>query len=147
MRFLSELAKFDRIKTIQTVATAAVTSDIIDMAGFDGVLFVVIFGAITDGTPSVKAQQDSDSAMGAAADLEGTSVAVDDADDDNKMLLLDIYQPDERYVRAVVTRGGSTGCVVDAILAIQYGARNEPVTQSADVVATERHVSPAEGTA
>lgn len=146
MRFLSELAKFDRIKTIQTVATGDVTSDIIDMAGFDGVLFLVIWGAITDGTPKVKAQQDSASAMGAAADLAATSVAVT-VDDDNKIAILDIYQPQERYVRCVVTRGGSTGAVVDAILAIQYGAKNEPVTQSADVAGHEKHVTPIEGTA
>lgn len=146
MRLLSELAKFDRIKTIQTVATGDVESDIVDMAGFDGVLFVVLWGAITDGTPKVKAQQDSGAAMAAAADLAGSSVAVT-TDDDNKMALLDIYQPQERYVRAVVTRGGSTGAVVDAILAIQYGAKNEPVTQSADVAGHEKHVTPVEGTA
>ena len=146
MRFLSELANFDRIKTIQTVATGDVTSDIIDMAGYDGVLFLVIWGAITDGTPKVKAQQDSDSAMGAAADLTGTSVAIADTDD-NKMAILDILQPQERYVRCVVTRGGSTGAVVDAILAIQYNAHAEPVTQSGDVAGHEKHVTPIEGTA
>lgn len=146
MRFLSEAAVLDRIKTIQSVATGAITSDTVDMAGFDAVLFVVIWGAITDGTPAVKVRSGAQSNMGDAADLLGTSVAIT-VDDDNKMALVDVTDIAERYVDCVVTRGGSTGAVVDAILAIKYKAHKEPVTQSADVAGHEMHVAPIEGTA
>jgi len=146
MRFLSEAAVFDRVKTIQTVATGAIESDIIDMAGFDAILFLVIWGAITDGTPKVKVQSGADSGLSDAADLEGTSVAIT-TDDDNKMAIVDVTNVSERYVRAYVTRGGSTGAVVDAIVAIKYKAKKEPVTQSGDVAGHEKHVAPAEGTA
>lgn len=146
MRFLSELAVFDRVKTAQSVATAAITSDIIDMAGFDSIMFIVLWGTITDGTPLLKVQSGADSALGDAADLEGTSV-VATTDDDNLLSIVDVQGVSERYVRAYVTRGGSTGAVVDGVLAIKYNAHKEPVTQSADVAAIERHVAPAEGTA
>jgi len=146
MRFLSEKAVFDRVKTIQTVATTAIESDIIDMAGFDAILFIVVWGAITDGTPLVKVQSGADSGLSDAADLASTSVAAA-ITDDNKLSIVDVTGISERYVRAYVTRGGSTGAVVDAIIAIKYKAKKEPVTQSADVAAIERHVAPAEGTA
>lgn len=146
MRFLSELAEFDRIKTIQTVGTGAITSDTVDMAGFDAILFLVIWGDITDGTPAVKVQSGAQSNMSDAADLTGTSTSIA-ITDDNLMAIVDVQGISERYVRAVVTRGGSTGAVVDAILAIKYNAHKEPVTQSADVAGHEKHVAPAEGTA
>jgi len=146
---LSERVRIDRIKTAQAVGTAAVTSDIIDLGAeeaFDSVMFLVLWGAITDGTPYVKAQQGAASNMSDAADLEGTSTEAA-ITDDNLVSVLDIRRVQERYVRAVVTRGGSTGAVVDGILAILYDSAKEPVTQSADVAAHEKHVSPAEGTA
>lgn len=149
MRMLSELARFDRVKAAQAVGTAAVNSDIIDMAaaeGFDSVCFLVLWGTITDGTPLVKGQQGAAANMSDAADLEGTSCVAAITDDD-KISVLDIHRPIERYVRAVLTRGGSTGAVVDAIVAILYDSKKEPVTQSDDVAIDERHVSPAEGTA
>lgn len=146
MRFLSELAVFDRVKTAQTVDTAAIESDIIDMAGFDAIAFIVLWGAITDGTPLVKVQSGAASNLSDAADLTGTSV-VAAITDDNKLSIVDVTDVSERYVRAYVTRAGSTGAVVDGILAIKYKAHKEPVTQSADVAAIERHVAPAEGTA
>ena len=146
MRFLSEMAVFDRIKTIQTVATGAITSDTVDMADFDCILFLVIWGAITDGTPAVKVRSGALSNMGDAADLVVSSVSIT-VDDDNKMAIVDVQGIAERYVDCVVTRGGSTGAVVDAILAIKYHSKKEPVTQSADVAGHEKHVAPAEGTA
>lgn len=149
-RFLSELARFERVKTAQSVATAAIDTDSVDLAageGFDSVLFVVLWGTITDGTPLVKGQQSSDD--GSAddfSDLIGTSV-VAAVGDDNKMSILDIRRPSKRYVRAEITRGGATGAVVDGVIAILYDSKTEPVDQSADVAAIEQHVSPAEGTA
>jgi hypothetical protein len=144
--FLTECAVLDRVAAAEAVGTADVTSDIVDMAGFDAVVFVVLFGAITDGTPKVKVQSGAAAAMGDAADLEGTSVAVA-ITDDNKLAVADVTNVSERYVRCVVTRGGNTGAVVDGILAIKYKAKKCPVTQSADVAGIERHVTPAEGTA
>jgi len=146
---LLESHRFDRVKAAQAVDTAAINSDIIDMGvaeGFDSVAFIVLWGTITDGTPYVKGQQGAESDMSDAADLLGTSVEAADTDD-GLLSILDIDRPLERYVRCVVTRAGSTGAVVDGILAILYNSKKEPVTQSSDVAASEKHVSPAEGAA
>ena len=98
-------------------------------------------GAVT----GMKAQQGNQANLSDAADLAGTAVSIADAED-NELLVLDIYRPGERYVRAVVTRG-TADATIDGVIAIQYGPRVLPVTQDATVAAIATHVSPAEGTA
>lgn len=139
----------DRLSNAVAAGTTAVNSAEVDMAGFEGVAFVVVMGTITDGTPKVKAQQDVVTGMAGAADLAGTGVDLA-ATDDNKIVVLDIKRPLERFLRCVVDRTlGSpvTGAVIDGIFAIRYGAGVLPASHSADVAGNETHVSPAEGTA
>lgn len=144
---LSKNVKITQI--ITPTAGAAGTTDIngttLDMSGYEGVLFVVTMGAITTGAvTSIKAQQDTDSAMGTAADLAGTAQTVAD-DADEKMFYIDLVKPTERYVRLVVDRA-TQNAVVASATAYQYGAHNAPVTHGSNV-SGETHVSPAEGTA
>ncbi len=146
MEFETSKTKLIRVSNAVAVGTTAVNSSIVDMANFDGVRFAVQFGAITDGTPTVKVQQGADSGLSDAADLEGTLVT-GAITDDNKMLVVEVYRPRERYVRCVVGRGGATGAVIDSILAEQYGPRVMPVTKDATVAVQEAWGSPAEGTA
>lgn len=146
---LSDIARFDRVSNAVTVAATAINGATIDMAageGYDSVLFLVLWGAITDGTPNVKVQQGAASNLSDAADLADTDTEAAIADD-NLMTIVDVKRPLERYVRCVVTRGGDTGAVVDAIVAILYDSKALPVTQSDDVAAHGKFVSPAEGTA
>lgn len=137
--------------TVVSNAVAAGTTDIdptaIDMDGFDSVAFIVQFGAITAGAvTSVKAQQSSDNGVGDAfSDLAGTAQTVAD-DDDNKAFIIDLFRPSERYVKPYVDRA-TQNAVVESIIAIQYCARNAPVTQPASIGGYEIHNSPAEGTA
>lgn len=127
--------------------TSDVTSDVVDTAGYEGVRFIIGFGTITSGAvTSVKAQQGAASNGSDLADLEGTSITVAD-DDDNQIAVIDIRNPRERYVAAKVDRG-TQNAVIDFVIAELYGARKMPVTEdSAIVIATEIHGSPAEGTA
>lgn len=134
---------------ITPTAGAAGTDDIngatLDMEGYDGVLAVVSFGAITAGAvTSIKMQQDTASGMGTAADLAGTGQTIADTDD-GKTFYIDLAKPKERYVRLVVDRG-TQNAVVSSATYIQYGSRVKPVTHGTNV-AGELHVSPAEGTA
>ena len=76
-----------------------------------------------------------------AADLEGTKVA---PGDDGDGVCIDVYRPQERFVRIVRERGASS--TAESVVAIQYGARKPPVDNASDID-TELHVSPAEGTA
>lgn len=144
------LSKNVKISSAVTpTAGAAGTDDIngstLDMAGYEGVLVVVRMGAITtNAVTSIKMQQDSDSAMGSAADLAGTSQTIADSDD-GEIFYIDLYRPEERYVRLVVDRGTQNAVVASAEY-IQYGPKAAPVTQPTGTNG-ETHVSPAEGTA
>lgn len=137
-----------RISNAAAAATTDVTSDEVNMANYEGCKFYTLFGAITGGAvTSVKIQQsDDDGVADAYSDLEGTSITVAD-DDDNQVVIHDIFRPTKPYLRVIVDRG-TQNAVVDGIFAVRYGARDLPTTDdSATVVARECHASPAEGTA
>lgn len=137
-----------RVMNGVAAGTSVQTSSVIDMAGYDGVKINTAFGAITTGAvTSVKLQQSSDDgAADAYSDLEGSSVTVAD-DDDNQVVIHDLYRPQKRYVKVVVTRG-TQNAVIDGITAMRYGARKHPTTDdSATIVSRKLLASPDEGTA
>lgn len=144
---LNSHVKVVRVSSAVAAGTTDVTCDTVDMQGFGGIRFIAGFGTITaNAVTSMKVQQGALSAMTDAADLEGTSVSIDD-DEDNMLLISDIYRPTERYVRAIIDRG-TANAVVDFVIAELYEPLNQPVTHDATTVAdSESHVSPAEGTA
>lgn len=122
----------------ETVAGAA-----LDMSGYEGVLFLAgaFQGAAVDF--ALKAQQ-CDTSGGTYADLEGTSLTFSTAADANAYAALDIWKPQERYVKAAVVVPDITAVPL-WVIAIQYGAKDVPVTQSD--FEDEAHESPDEGTA
>ena len=148
---LSKAVKTDRIKPDASGFTVAagttdVNSDIIDTAGWEGVRFIIGFGAITAGAvTSVKAQQGAASNMSDAADLAGSAITVADSDD-NKVAIIEIYRPIKRYVRSVIDRG-TQNAVVDFELVEYIDSRKQPITEGGNVISAEVNVSPAEGTA
>ena len=148
MQNLIKDIKVSRVMNAVAVGTTTQTAAApVDMSGWDGVTFIALFGTITDGTPGLKARQDTVVGMGGAADLAGTltSAAITD---DNRAIVLDVYRPLERYVDCQVLRGGATGAVIDGVSAIQDRGRKSPVTQDTSHVASNKSVvSPSEGTA
>ncbi len=149
MEDLNSVVSVDRVMNAVAVGTTAQNSGAIDMAGFEGVRFIVLMGTITDGTPRIKAQQDVASGMAAAADLVGTGITLA-ATDDNKAVVLDIRRPLERFVRCVVDRSvgaPATGSVIDGVIAELYGPSAPPTAHAATVAGSESHSSPAEGAA
>jgi hypothetical protein len=101
--------------------TTAIDSTPLDMAGYAGVIWIVRLGTAAANN-NIRAQQDVDAAMGAAADLTGTLVA----SGANNVVVLEITLPIERYFRLRVTRGTTT--TIDSLIAIRYGARQRPTT-------------------
>jgi hypothetical protein len=140
--------KVTRVMNAVAAGTSDQTSSIIDMQGYEGVMFLASFGTLTaTQVTSMRAQQGAAAAMGDAADLEGSTVGPLADDDDNQCLVLDVYRPRERYVRVVIDRA-TANAVIDGVVAIQYGPREKPTVQDATTIAfSELHVSPAEGTA
>ena len=92
----------------------------------------------------MKLQQSSDDgAADAYSDIEGSSVSVAD-DDDNQIVVHDIYRPQKRYLKVVVGRG-TANAVIDGIVASLYGARKQPTTDdSATVVSLQAAGQPDE---
>lgn len=148
---LSKLVKTDRIRPdgsgyTVTAGTSDVNSDIIDTAGFEGIRIITGFGAIVSGAAtSVKAQQNTANSGTGMADLAGTSITVGDTDD-NKVTIVEIYRPQERYIRQV-TKRASQNATIDFMIVEYYGAKKQPITEGTNVISAEVSTSPAEGTA
>lgn len=122
--------------------TTDVQSPVIDMKGFDSVLFLTTFATPAAGN-FVQANQDTVVGMGTAADLLASKATPAGASDETAWL--EIVRPSKRFVRATFKRG--TSSVLGEIYCIQSLAASEP--QSNVLAATsigKLLVSPAEGT-
>lgn len=137
---LSENVKITRLNGVQSAATSAVNAASVDMSGYRGVIFLASLG-----TPAadniMKAQQSADDSS--FADLADSAVNVGASDDSQ---WIDIYDPEERYIRPSIARG--TSSTVEAIWAIQYDPRETPVSNvTAGTINGVALIRPAEGTA
>lgn len=142
------------LKTILCkTAVAAGASDItdaaaVDTAGYEGVRFIFSFGTIVSGaaTSVAAAGAANNSPTPGTDDLAGTKITVADTDDD-KLVILDIHKPAQRYIRPFVKRA-TQNATVNCIIAELYGGpRVQPVAKDASVTSQELWVSPAVGTA
>lgn len=139
---LSERIKITKVSGHITASTTEVVSTSVDMAGFDGVLFVASFGTANAGN-AIKAAQSTASTT-SFSDLVGTLVGVGASDEDQ---FVDIRKPVERYVRCVAVRAGASS-TMESIWAFRYGARDVAVDNTlAGTIHGEQHVSPSTGTA
>lgn len=140
--------KLTRVMNAVAAGTTAQASSEIDMQGYDGVLFVSAFGALTaTAVTSVKLQQDTATGMSSAADLEGSSQSLTATTHNNMCVMHDLFRPRERFVRAYISRG-TANAVIDGVVAIQYmGSEAPAVNDATTVVALKTLISPAEGTA
>lgn len=126
-------------------AVAAGTSDqdgtVLDMAGYDGVLFVAALGDVTS-TSVLELQvfgntansTSSPSPVELTADSAGPTTA-GASDNDNKLYVVDVVRPAYRYVFPRVKRG-TANAVIDGVLAVQYRSRSVPITQGSTVSAS-----------
>lgn len=145
---VSEGEKVIRVMNAVAAGTTAQNSTGVDTQGFEGVKFYTSFGTITSGaaTSVNLAQSSDDGSSDAYADLTGSSITVAD-DDDNQVVVHDIFRPRERYVRVEIARA-TQNSVIDGVIAVLYGASKLPTTDdTTTVVGREVYASPAEGTA
>jgi len=127
------------VKAAQSAGTDAITTDVVDMAGYREVVFL---GSITTKNAAnfVNLQEDSASTGANLADLAGTKCA------SNKTYFkLALVRPKKRYVAAKITRGVSTA--TGPVWAILFKARQAPITSAAADLDEETHLSPIAGTA
>ncbi|WP_286952796.1 MULTISPECIES: hypothetical protein [Aminobacterium] len=136
---LSENCKVMMVKAAQDSGTAAITTDVVDMAGYREVVFL---GSITTKNAGnfVNLQEDSASNGATLADLAGTKAA------SNKTYFkVGLVRPLKRYVAAKITRGVATA--TGPVWAILFKSRAAPITSAATDLDEETHVSPIAGTA
>jgi hypothetical protein len=115
----------------------------VDMNDYESVCFFATVQKGEAATFTLKVQQDTVSNFASAADLTGTAKSIVIATSTDGFGFVEVKNPQERYVRpALVCPNVGTAKGV-SIIAIRYGARYLPETNSDG----ELHVAPAEGTA
>jgi hypothetical protein len=122
-----------------TTGTTTITGSALDMAGFDGALFIVRLGSPATNN-NLRVQQ-CDTTGGSYADLTGTLVGNHATDNP---LIVDVKRPVEQFLKYQITRGTTT--TIDAVTIIQYKSRVHPTTQPSGTQ-IERWHAPVEGTA
>jgi hypothetical protein len=123
------------------------TSIIIDMAGYDGVLFVVALGTLIEGgTLDAFVEQNtinSASGMARLATTTAYTVTAADALKTQSCILVDVFRPQERYLQCNITPAVSNAVVL-GVTAIRYRGRVKPESQDSTVLAATSLGSPAE---
>jgi hypothetical protein len=127
------------------------TSDIVDMQGFDGVMFVAGLGTIIEnGTIDVFVEQDTANATTYMARLATTTVhtvTAANATLAKSCIVVDVYRPQERYLQCNITPAVQNAVIL-GITAILYKTHKAPVTQVATalnaVIKSTSLVEPAE---
>lgn len=111
--------------------TTSINGTIIDLAGFNSCLIAVHFGTIVAGAvTSIKAQVGDASDLSDAADVSGSSVTIQDTDDD-KVFYIDVLRPRKRYLRVVASRATQNATL--AAVYLLYDASAQPTAQVAAV--------------
>lgn len=118
--------------------TTEVVSSVIDMQGYDGVLFVALTGDVTDtsvltltakGNTANSTSSPTPVTQAAATFTAGASNA------DSKSLVVEVANPLMRYMFASLTRT-TANAVVNGIIAILYRGHIQPSTLDASVIAS-----------
>lgn len=131
-------------------AGSSIDSDsaIVDTANYEGVVFVTpITDSVATGVATLTIEQNDANSGGGMAALSGavaTATSAENDDLNDKLLIVDVYRPRERYVRSNITSGTANIAFGDTI-AILYNGRVGPVAQlAAEVAASTIVASPAE---
>lgn len=125
----------DSVKITQNVVSQRLNNSSangadLDMAGWDGVLFVLNLGA-TDATVDMVAQSSASGGGAGYANITGAAISQISATGDNRIVAIDVWRPTNRFVRSRVTVGAGTTGADFGVLAIQYKATGRmPVTQA-----------------
>ena len=122
-------------------------SDIIDTQGYDGICFI---GTVTDsvatGVATLKVEQNtanSDSGMAAQSGAQAQATCAINDDLNDKLLVVDVYKPLERYIQAVRT-SATANIAFGSLIAILYKGTKFPVEEHSTILDAVLAISPAE---
>lgn len=139
---MTSLLKNVKVTPVAASAAAAQTevlTSVLDMSGYDGVMFIALLGDVT-ATSVLTLTAKGNTASSTSSPTPVTQIATaaftaGASDADDKALIVDVYDPVLRYVFASLTRT-TANAVVNGIIAIQYKAEYKPTTQAATVIAS-----------
>lgn len=124
--------KKTRVVNSTAAGITAVNSSSVDMQDYESVEFTCALGALTaTQVTNLQAQGSPDNATWTNITGALTPNAADA--DSNKLLVLEVYRPQQRYVRCVVNRG-TANAAIDSVVATQRGAKKQSTTQDATTV-------------
>jgi hypothetical protein len=125
-----------KVSNGSAAAQTEVDSSIIDMAGFNAVRFIVDLGTVTDASVlTAQVQDNSINSSSGMADVTGAVATFTASTSSNKVMIVDVVRPVQRYLRLKFTRTAQDAAV-NTILADLYQADNVPVTLDASVLAS-----------
>ena len=145
--FANGLKWFYGLAAVSAASNTDSDSAAVDTQGFDGAIFIVPLTDSADtGVATLNVKQ-CDTSGGSYAALSGaTATATSAANDDlnTKLLIVDVYRPQERYLKGNITSATANIAFGDMI-AFGYHGRKGPVSQlAAEVAALTSVASPAE---
>jgi hypothetical protein len=149
---LTERTQTVHVMNAVAAGTSNQTSSSVDMSqngGYRGCRFIADIGTLTASqVTSMKVQGSPDNSdwTTLGGDLAGTGTGNMADADSNKTLIVDIYRPKFRYLRAIVVRG-TANAVINCVLAELYEPITEPTTQDATTSKSKQLITPALGTA
>lgn len=131
---LSKNVQIDQVLGYYAAGTTKRTSAILDMAGYDGVMFVASLGTIIEaGTIDVFAEQNTANSTSGMARLAGQTahtVTAANALLAYSAIVVDIANLTEQYVQCNITPA-TQNAVILGIVAIRYSGRVKPTLNSA----------------
>lgn len=133
---LNDCVKTIVVKDAVVAGTSDVTSDVVDMSGYDAARVIVLTGDATSGsviTAILKSNSASSTSSPTPVTEASATYTAGASDADVKALTVDVVRPTGRYVFAVVTRA-TQNCVINGIVIELYRARSVPITQDATVI-------------
>lgn len=139
MNLLKNVA-IDQVLGYFAAGTTKRTSDILDMAGWDGVCFVAGLGTLIEaGTLDVFVEQNivnSTSGMARLAGQAAHTVTAANALLAKSAIVVDVYRPVERYLQCNITPA-TQNAVILGIVAIRYSGRVSPPANAGLLKATQ----------
>lgn len=136
---LTNDVKITVVSPAAAAAQTAINSSVLDMEGYEGVMFIALLGDVAD-TSVLTLTAKGNTANSVSSPTPVTQKATDAftagaATADSKALVVDVYKPTLRYQFANLTRT-TADAIVGGIIAIQYQAHNKPTTNDASVIAS-----------
>jgi hypothetical protein len=130
--------KITVVEAAGAAAQSELVTDILDMSGYEGVMFIAPTGDVDSGcvlTLTVKGNSANSVSSPSPVTQASATFTAGATDADSKVLVVDVHKPPLRYVFGSLTRTVANA-VTGPIIAIQYCAHNKPTTQHASVIAS-----------